>query len=60
MRLLQVSIEVIRAKDATDITQSLFNANLITKQQIRRALVRLFWRFEDICIDYPKAPNVFA
>jgi hypothetical protein len=26
-----------------------------SKQQIRRALVRLFWKFEDILIDEPKA-----
>lgn len=33
---------------------------LITKQQIRRGLVRLFWKFEDILLDVPQAPQIMA
>lgn len=60
MRLFQVSIEIIRPKEATDIVYQLFTANKISKQQIRRALVRLFWRFDDIITDYPKGYNVLG
>jgi len=37
-----------------------FSDGFITKQQIRRGLVRLFWRLEDILLDYPKANQVLA
>jgi hypothetical protein len=51
---------MIRPKESTDITYKLFKLDGISKQQIRRALVRLFWRFDDILIDYPKAHPVLG
>ena len=60
MRLIQISIEIIRPKESTDLIFKLFSQDQITKQQIRRGLVRLFWKFEDILIDYPKGHNVLG
>jgi hypothetical protein len=46
-----------------ELTKLLFDIEgerIITKQQIRRGLVRLFWKFEDILLDVPKAPQFLA
>lgn len=50
-----MAIEQVKAKEVAEIVKTLFTDNVITKQQIRRGLVRLFWRLEDIMLDYPKA-----
>lgn len=58
MRLYQVALEQGKPREVADITKNLFeieSGRLITKQQIRRALVRLFWKFEDILLDVPHA-----
>ncbi len=60
MRLFQICIEMIKPKEATDIAFKLFQDAYISKQQIRRALARLFWKFSDILIDYPKGHNVLG
>ena len=60
MRLIQVGIEEIKPKEMADVVKKLYHEDFITKQQIRRGLMRLIWRFEDILLDYPKALNVLA
>ena len=53
MRLFQVAIEQVKPKEVAVIVKYLFQLGLVTKQQIRRGLVRLFWRLEDILLDHP-------
>eukprot|EP00347_Sterkiella_histriomuscorum_P006178 403353763 len=60
MRLLQVSIEQVKPREVADLVKNVFIDGVITKQQIRRGLVRLFWRLEDILLDYPRANQVLA
>lgn len=56
MRLFQVAIEQVKPREVADLVKNVFlNEGLITKQQIRRGLVRLFWRLEDILLDFPRA-----
>lgn len=43
-----------------DIIRDLFIDSIITKQQIRRGIVRVFWRLEDIMLDYPKANQILS
>lgn len=60
MRLFQVAIETVKVREVANIVREIFTDGLITKQQIRRGLVRLFWRLEDIMLDYPKANQILA
>jgi hypothetical protein len=63
MRLYQVAIEQVKPREAADLTKILFEqeqGKLITKQQIRRGLVRLFWKLDDILLDVPKATLILA
>lgn len=53
MRLYQVALEHGKSKEAADLTDSLVTSKVVTKQQIRRGLMRLFWKFEDILLDVP-------
>ena len=55
MRLYQVALEQGKTREAADLTKSLVTKRVVTKQQIRRALMRLFWKFEDILLDVPYA-----
>jgi hypothetical protein len=46
----------VKPREVAELTKLLFDTKgerIITKQQIRRGLVRLFWRFEDILLDVP-------
>ena len=58
MRLFQVGVEQIKPKEAVDLTQKMFENDMISKQHIRRGLVRLFWRYDDIILDFPRAGGV--
>lgn len=61
MRLYQVAIEQVKPREVADLTLILFEmSGLLTKQQIRRGLVRLFWKLEDILLDVPNATQVLA
>lgn len=60
MRLYQVAIEQVKPREAADLTRIEIENGILTKQQLRRGLVRLFWKFEDIMIDVPLAPKVLA
>jgi hypothetical protein len=60
MRLYQVALEQGKPREVSDLTRDLTTAGIITKQQIRRGLVRLFWKFEDILLDAPLATQVLA
>lgn len=61
MRLFQVAIEQVKPREVADLVKNVFlNEGLITKQQIRRGLVRLFWRLEDMLLDFPRANQVIA
>jgi hypothetical protein len=60
MRLYQVAIEQVKPRESADLTKGLIDHGFITKQQIRRALVRLFWKLEDILIDAPNASQILA
>ena len=60
MRLFQVALEQVKPKEAAEITRIIFENGVINKQQIRRGLVRLFWRFDDILLDVPLAPQLLA
>ena len=63
-----MAIEQVKPREVADLLKNLIEKGaveggttaIITKQQIRRGLSRLLWRFDDIMIDVPLAPQILA
>ena len=59
-RLCQVALETFKIQPLIEISELMHEVDLATKQQIRRGLMRLLWKIEDIQIDIPRVFEFMA